>query len=1044
MTNTTRVRAGVGTLLSAALVAGGLTVAAAPSHAAGTAEAAEAAEAADPGLLAWYRLDETEGTRAADASGNGRHGTVKGPATWRSGEGFGFSGGAASTGNAIELPDSLLAGLEEVTVDFDVSVAADLTGNWFMFTLGNEQSFPDGDGYLFVTGSDSDGRLRGAMAESGYHSEQSATAPTALPAEVWKHVTYTVRGGSTESPGTAKLYVDGTLVAENTDITSTPGAIGEPDGTSTHNWLGRSAYAADESFKGTLRDFRIYDRALSGSEVTARVASKAQEAADAVALVDADGVRENLTLPTSGAYGAELSWQSADESVVTATGDVTRPPHGSEAVTVGLTVTASLAGATATRTIPVTVLPRPAPEDHEAYVFPYFAGESTDDGEKIYFAASRGNDPMAWDELNDGRPVLTSEQGERGLRDPFLIRSPGGDKFYLLATDLKIYGGNNFSEAQESGSKYLAVWESTDLVTWSEQRMVKVSSDFAGNTWAPEAFWDEASGQYVVYWASNLYPTTDVDSRDFRTSYNRMMYATTRDFRTFSEARPWVDVQRGTGRGMIDATVVRDGDTFYRFIKDEASMTVRQEKSADLMAVVTGSLPTASSSPWSLVAERVGVGQPNPWGGTFTGGEGPTVFRDNTVPGRWHMLIDQPSYHGGQGYMAFTTDDIASGSWTSVPGTELPRSPRHGTVIPLTQTELDALRAALQPDLLAQSAAPAEVRTRQGTAPVLPATVQVTYADGSTRATAVEWAEVAPEQYASWGSFQVEGVLQGQRLRAVAEVTVTDAADPTVELGTAPAEPGGPDGWFTVPVTVRATAADETGVQRVELSADGGTTWTPTEGAEATAELTDGRHTVLARARDLSGNVSDPVTRDIAVDTRAPVSRAVWDGPDRRVTIAAADDTSGVARVEYRLGTDTSWTVYTSPLTFGDVATTVHYRAVDRAGHAERTNSITVPREQLDPTTTTAALTRGTVKPGGEVSAVVEVTGGPVTPTGTVRILSGGDLEVGRGTLSEGRATIAIDSATLGSGRWQLTVRYDGDSNHATSSTTVKLRVSKH
>ena len=130
---------------------------------------------------------------------------------------------------------------------------------------------------------------------------------------------------------------------------------------------------------------------------------------------------------------------------------------------------------------------------------------------------------------------------------------------------------------------------------WSEQRQVKVSSDLAGNTWAPEATWDEATGQYVVYWASNLYASTDVASRNYATNYNRMMYVTTRDFVTFSDPQPWVDVKRGNGRGMIDANVVKDGDTYYRFIKDEASFDIRQEKSTDLKATVSGSLPTAGS-----------------------------------------------------------------------------------------------------------------------------------------------------------------------------------------------------------------------------------------------------------------------------------------------------------------------------------------------------------------------------------------------------------------------------------------------------------------
>ena len=45
---------------------------------------------------------------------------------------------------------------------------------------------------------------------------------------------------------------------------------------------------------------------------------------------------------------------------------------------------------------------------------------------------------MNWDDLNNNHPILTSTLGEKGVRDPFIIRSPEGDKFYLIATDLKI------------------------------------------------------------------------------------------------------------------------------------------------------------------------------------------------------------------------------------------------------------------------------------------------------------------------------------------------------------------------------------------------------------------------------------------------------------------------------------------------------------------------------------------------------------------------------------------------------------------------------
>ena len=419
----------------------------------------------------------------------------------------------------------------------------------------------------------------------------------------------------------------------------------------------------------------------------------------------ADDVRGNLTLPATGQHATTFGWTSSDpcggrrrrRRAPSGGGPAAGRRHAHRRP-------APATAATATRSIVVRVKPLPAAADYDAYAFAYFAGESTDDGEKIYLGASKGNDPLDYDELNDGRPVLSSQFGTKGLRDPFIIRSAEGDQFYLLATDLKAYPAVDFGEAQETGSKYMEIWESTDLVHWSDQRHVKVSSDFAGNTWAPEAFYDEAAGEYVVYWASALYPTTDTAGRDINTSYQRMMYATTRDFVTFSDPKPWIDVKRGTGRGMIDATVVKDGDTYYRVVKDEASMTPRQEKSTDLRATVTGSLATTTSSPgWQLVKERVGVGQPNPWGGTFTNGEGPTVFRDNEDPDRWYMFIDQPSYHGGRGYLAFRTDDIASGNWTSVPGAELPSSPRHGTVLPVTQAELDGMRAAYQPELLVES-----------------------------------------------------------------------------------------------------------------------------------------------------------------------------------------------------------------------------------------------------------------------------------------------------------------------------------------------------
>jgi hypothetical protein len=58
---------------------------------------------------------------------------------------------------------------------------------------------------------------------------------------------------------------------------------------------------------------------------------------------------------------------------------------------------------------------------NEGYVFAYFRDNSLE-GEKIFLAASKGNNALEWEELNGGEPVLTSTEVTKGLRDPFLIR----------------------------------------------------------------------------------------------------------------------------------------------------------------------------------------------------------------------------------------------------------------------------------------------------------------------------------------------------------------------------------------------------------------------------------------------------------------------------------------------------------------------------------------------------------------------------------------------------------------------------------------------
>ena len=82
-----------------------------------------------------------------------------------------------------------------------------------------------------------------------------------------------------------------------------------------------------------MRDFRVYDRALAGSEVEQLALPVAvQGVADdkaALSLGDTSGVTADLALPKTGtAGGSSISWKSDDTDVVSDSGAVTRPAAG--------------------------------------------------------------------------------------------------------------------------------------------------------------------------------------------------------------------------------------------------------------------------------------------------------------------------------------------------------------------------------------------------------------------------------------------------------------------------------------------------------------------------------------------------------------------------------------------------------------------------------------------------------------------------------------------------------------------------------------------
>lgn len=169
-----------------------------------------------------------------------------------------------------------------------------------------------------------------------------------------------------------------------------------------------------------------------------------------------------------------------------------------------------------------------------------------------------------------------------------------------------------------------------------------------------------------MFWASKLY----ADEAHSGDTYNRMMYATTRDFYTFSEPEVWID----RGYSVIDSTVIQHDGTYFRLSKDERNNSSSTPNSKFIFEEKSDSLLDLS---WDAVAEGIGKGAMN-------AAEGPLVFKSNTEE-KWYAFLDE---FGGRGYLPFETTDLAPApgppppTTTSRPGpgtARCCRSPRPST-----------------------------------------------------------------------------------------------------------------------------------------------------------------------------------------------------------------------------------------------------------------------------------------------------------------------------------------------------------------------------
>ena len=403
----------------------------------------------------------------------------------------------------------------------------------------------------------------------------------------------------------------------------------------------------------------------------------AQEDLDAIVIPSADDIRGNITLPDTGPVnGSEIVWSAAPAGVVTTTdaggkraGVVTRG-----ATDTAVTLTATVPGTDAVREIPVTVTAAPVDLDTDytaGYLWTHFAAQGG--YEKIFFGYSE--DGLHWSKLNDNQPVLANLGGDLGVRDPHLVRSADGDKYWIIGTDLHAEGGGPGGSGwdQLNASQNLVVWESTDLVSWSEQRIVFAGFPHAGNVWAPEAVYDEASGEYYVYWSAR-------DRRHHETEdWALRVYVTrTRDFVTFTEPEIWASLNTpGDGQGgpnIIDSTIAKEGDTYYRFSTSDWHTVVDTAESLD--------------GPWTTVVARGEAAEH----GMRASMEGLTVYQ--LPDGRWAVMGDQSGYYG---HIAETLESLQFTQLSVGPGPgqySFDQRFRHGSVLRLSAAEEQRLLEA--------------------------------------------------------------------------------------------------------------------------------------------------------------------------------------------------------------------------------------------------------------------------------------------------------------------------------------------------------------
>jgi hypothetical protein len=209
------------------------------------------------GLVGFWRFEEGTGTKAADSSGNGNVGTLRGAdLAWVEGRGM---------GQALEIPNSNNHG---VTVNASPSIdsirSAFTIAAWIYRTEERDgiasilMRRSTGASEYFGLALTADGMPRGYLNSQVMPAPPTLTGPDPIPVGQWVHLAMTYNGA------TMHLYANGTDIG-NVAVTTT--IMGQK----TFLCIGCGQNADNvvtEPLSGRLDDLRLYQRALSAAEIS--------------------------------------------------------------------------------------------------------------------------------------------------------------------------------------------------------------------------------------------------------------------------------------------------------------------------------------------------------------------------------------------------------------------------------------------------------------------------------------------------------------------------------------------------------------------------------------------------------------------------------------------------------------------------------------------------------------------------------------------------------------------------------------------------------